>query len=200
MRSNAKAFVRSYGFLSSILPYANPEWDEPSIFLNLLIPKLPAPKEEDLSRGILETVDMESYRAEKRETSAIALEDEDAEVGPVPADGGGGRPESELDRLSSIVKTFNDPFGDVEWDDADRVRRTVAGCRAESEPTPPIATRWSAATARTPASSTTRRSTGRCRGFFATTPSHSSVSATIPSSSAGWPRWSFAESYDPDRR
>jgi type I restriction enzyme, R subunit len=125
-KSDAKAFVRSYGFLSSILPYANPEWEELSIFLNLLIPKLPAPKEEDLSRGILETVDMESYRAEKRETIAIALEDEDAEVGPVPADRGGGRPEPELDRLSSIVKTFNDMFGDIDWDDSDRVARTVA--------------------------------------------------------------------------
>ena len=125
-KGDAKAFVRGYGFLGSILPYANPEWEELSIFLNLLIPKLPAPKEEDLSRGILETVDMDSYRAEKRETIAIALEDEDAEVGPVPADGGGGRPEPELDRLSSIVKTFNDMFGDVDWDDADRVARTVA--------------------------------------------------------------------------
>ncbi len=125
-KGDAKAFVRSYGFLSSMLPYANPEWEELSIFLNLLIPKLPAPKEEDLSRGILETVDMESYRAEKRETIAIALEDEDAEVGPVPADGGGGRPEPELDRLSSIVKTFNDMFGDINWDDSDRVARTVA--------------------------------------------------------------------------
>lgn len=125
-KGDAKAFVRSYGFLGSILPYANPEWEELSIFLNLLIPKLPAPKEEDLSRGILETVDMDSYRAEKRETIAIALEDEDAEVGPVPADGGGGRPAPELDRLSSIVKTFNDMFGDINWDDADRVARTVA--------------------------------------------------------------------------
>jgi type I restriction enzyme R subunit len=125
-KGDAKAFVRSYGFLSSILPYANPEWEELSIFLNLLIPKLPAPKEEDLSRGILETVDMEGYRAEKRETISIALEDEDAEVGPVPADGSGGRPEPELDRLSSIVKTFNDMFGDIDWDDSDRVARTVA--------------------------------------------------------------------------
>lgn len=125
-KGDAKAFVRSYGFLSSILPYANPEWEELSIFLNLLIPKLPAPKEEDLSRGILETVDMESYRAEKRETIAIALEDEDAEVGPVPADGGTGRPEPELDHLSSIVKTFNDMFGDIDWDDSDRVARTVS--------------------------------------------------------------------------
>jgi type I restriction enzyme R subunit len=125
-KSDAKAFVRSYGFLGAILPYANPEWEELTIFLNLLIPKLPAPREEDLSRGILETIDMESYRAEKRETIALALEDEDAEIAPVPAAGGGGQPEAELDRLSNIVRTFNDMFGDIEWDDADRVAQTVA--------------------------------------------------------------------------
>lgn len=48
-KGNAKAFVRSYGFLAAILPYGHPE--KLSIFLNLLIPKLPAPKEEDLSKG-----------------------------------------------------------------------------------------------------------------------------------------------------
>jgi type I restriction enzyme R subunit len=125
-KGGAKAFVRSYGFLGAILPYANPDWEELAIFLNLLVPKLPAPKEEDLSRGVLEAIDMESYRAEKRETIAIALEDEDAEIGPVPADGVGGKPEPELDRLSNIIKTFNDMFGDIDWDDADRVARTVA--------------------------------------------------------------------------
>ena len=61
-KGKAKAFVRTYGFLSSILPYTNAEWEKLSIFLNFLIPKLPAPKEEDLSRGILETIDMDSYR------------------------------------------------------------------------------------------------------------------------------------------
>ena len=46
----AKAFTRTYSFLASILPYAKADWEKLSIFLNLLIPKLPAPKEEDLSR------------------------------------------------------------------------------------------------------------------------------------------------------
>lgn len=53
-KGKAKAFVRTYGFLASILPYSNADWEKLSIFLNFLIPKLPAPKEEDLSRGILE--------------------------------------------------------------------------------------------------------------------------------------------------
>ena len=57
--------MRSYGFLSAILPYTNAEWEKLSIFLNFLVPKLPAPKEEDLSKGILESIDMDSCRVEK---------------------------------------------------------------------------------------------------------------------------------------
>ena len=61
-KGKAKAFVRTYGFLSAILPYTNADWEKLSIFLNFLIPKLPAPKEEDLSKGVLEAIDMDSYR------------------------------------------------------------------------------------------------------------------------------------------
>src|SRR5690606_5020567 len=50
-KSTAKAFCRTYSFLSAILPYAMPEWEKLSIFLGFLTPKLPAPVEEDLSRG-----------------------------------------------------------------------------------------------------------------------------------------------------
>ena len=124
-KGKAKAFVRTYGFLASILPYTNAEWEKLSIFLNFLIPKLPAPKEEDLSRGILETIDMDSYRVEKQAAMKIALADEDAEIEPVPTSGGGGKPEPELDRLSNILKTFNDQFGNIAWTDADRVQRLI---------------------------------------------------------------------------
>ena len=47
-KGNAKAFIRSYGFLSAGLPYSNPGWEQRSIFLNFLVPKLPAPEEPDL--------------------------------------------------------------------------------------------------------------------------------------------------------
>ena len=82
-----------------------------SIFLNFLIPKLPAPKEEDLSRGILEAIDMDSYRAEKKATLAISLPDADAEIDPWSITGGGHKPQPELDKLSNIIKAFNDQFG-----------------------------------------------------------------------------------------
>jgi type I restriction enzyme, R subunit len=125
-KGKAKAFVRTYQFLASILPYTNAEWEKLSTFLNFLIPKLPAPKEDDLSKGILETIDMDSYRVEVQEALKIALPDADAEIGPVPTSGGGGKPEPELDRLSNIIKAFNDQFGNINWKDTDRIRQVIS--------------------------------------------------------------------------
>ena len=124
-KGNAKAFVRMYRFLSSVLPYTRRDWEERSIFLDFLIPKLPSPREDDLSRGILEAIDMDSYRVEKQAVQEIVLADEDAEIDPAPTSGGGGRPEPEIDRLSNIVKVFNEQFGDIAWEDEDRVRRMI---------------------------------------------------------------------------
>ncbi|SDB35991.1 type I restriction enzyme, R subunit [Desulfonatronum thiosulfatophilum] len=115
----------TYGFLASILPYSNADWEKLSIFLNFLIPKLPAPKEEDLSRGILEAIDMDSYRVEVKTSLKIGLPDQDAEIGPVPTSGG-RKPEPELDQLSNIIKTFNDQFGNIEWKDGDKIRKVIA--------------------------------------------------------------------------
>ena len=124
-KGKAKGFLRTYAFLSSILPYTNAEWEKRSIFLNFLVSKLPAPDEDDLSRGILEAIDLESYRVEKRAMQKIILPDEDAEIGPVPPDGGGSSPEPEMDRLSNIIAEFNDLFGNIEWEDADRIMKQV---------------------------------------------------------------------------
>jgi len=125
-KGKAKAFVRTYAFLSAMLPYTQADWERLSIVLNLLVPKLPAPKEEDLSRGILETIDMDSYRVEKQAAMKIALEDTDGSLEPVPTTGGGSKPEPELEPLSQILKIFNDQFGSIPWKDEDRVRRMIA--------------------------------------------------------------------------
>ncbi len=124
-KGKAKAFTRTYGFLSSVLPYTNAEWEKRSIFLNFLVSKLPAPVEEDLSRGILEAIDMDSYRVEKQSARKILLPDEDAEIEPVPTSGGGHKAEPELDRLSNIIKAFNDQFGNIPWEDTDRVHKLI---------------------------------------------------------------------------
>ena len=125
-KGKAKAFTRTYSFIAAILPYTNADWEKLSIFLNFLIPKLPAPREEDLSKGILEAIDMDSYRVEKQATQRMQLADQDAEIDPVPTDGGGHMAEPELDRLSNIIRGFNDLFGNITWADTDRIRRLIA--------------------------------------------------------------------------
>ena len=123
-KGKAKAFTRTYDFLASVIPYTNGDWERLSIVLNLLIPKLPAPQEEDLSKGILESIDMDSYRVEKKAVMKIAVADENAEIGPIPVEGGGSKREPELDRLSNILKAFNEHFGTL-FTDTDRVARRI---------------------------------------------------------------------------
>lgn len=125
-KGKAKAFIRTYGFLSSILPYNNAEWEKLSLFLNFLTPKLPTPKEDDRALGILETIDMDSYRAEIQASISIRLVDENAELDAVPTSAGGRKPEPDMDQLSNIIRTFNDMFGNVEWKDKDKIRKMIA--------------------------------------------------------------------------
>ncbi len=123
-KGKAKAFTRTYDFLASVMPYTKPEWERLSILLNLLTPKLPAPKEDDLAQGILDAIDMDSYRVEKKAVLKIALADSDAQIEPVPVEGGGHKSEPELDRLSNILKSFNEHFGTL-FADTDRVAKRI---------------------------------------------------------------------------
>ena len=124
-KSSAKAFCRTYGFLGAILPYGDADWEKLSIFLNLLIPKLPSPKDDDFSEGILDVIDLDSYRLEAQEAMSIKLEDADAEVPPVPAGSAGHIVSPEMDLLSIILNDFNDMFGNIDWKEPDNVRRQI---------------------------------------------------------------------------
>jgi len=74
---------------------------------------LPAPREDDLSKGILEAIDKDSYRVEKQAAQRVQLADHDAEIDPIPTDGGRRNAEPELDLLSNIIRSFNDLFGNI---------------------------------------------------------------------------------------
>jgi len=125
-KSSAKTFTRTYNFLGAILPFGNAEWEKLSIFLTFLLPKLPHPKEEDLAAGILEAIDLDSYRVQAKAMVAIQLEDNDAEIAPVPTSTATGKPEPELDMLTNIINTFNDICGNIEWKDEDNIHRQIA--------------------------------------------------------------------------
>jgi len=125
-KSNAKIFVRTYNFLAAILPYGSVEWEKLAIFLNLLITKLPTPQGEDYTDGLLEDVDLESYRVEAQETMQIRLDDENGEIAPIPVSTDIGIEVPELDTLTNILKDFHNIFGNIEWTDEDKIKKQIA--------------------------------------------------------------------------
>lgn len=125
-KSNAKGFVRTYNFLSAILPYGSVEWEKLSIFLKLLIGKLPSPAEDDNISGLLEDIDLESYRAVAQDTMRIQLDNENGELNPIPVSRDVGISVPELDPLTQILKEFHDAFGGIDWTDEDKVKKQVA--------------------------------------------------------------------------
>jgi type I restriction enzyme R subunit len=124
-KSAAKAFARTYEFLGSILPYGNADWERLSIFLHLLIPKLPSPRNDDFSEGMLSDIDLDSYRNEAQAAVSIKLEDQDAEIGPVPTGGNAFIIQPEMTPLSKIIADFNSLFGNIKWNDRDNVQHQI---------------------------------------------------------------------------
>lgn len=118
-KQQAKSFVRTYQFLALILPFSNPYWESLKTFLRLLIPKLPSPNDEDLARGIIESVDMDSYRVEQESTRAIVLEGSQ-ELSPTPPEPRKSAETPEMEYLSNILHEFNDRWG-TNWTEHDCV-------------------------------------------------------------------------------
>ncbi len=120
-RAKVKTYVRLYIFLSQIVPFENPYLERLYIFLNHLQNKLGGETPIDLAQGILDNIDMDSYRLQLEATTSIAME-QGEDLKPIPTDMRGGTSEAEIDRLSNILQTFNDRYG-TQFEDVDKVRQ-----------------------------------------------------------------------------
>ena len=120
-RAKVKTYVRLYIFLSQIVPFENPYLERLYIFLNHLQNKLGGDTSVDLAKGVLENIDMDSYRLQLESTTTVVLE-QGEDLQPIPTDMRGGVSEPEIDRLSNILQTFNERYG-TEFEDADKVRQ-----------------------------------------------------------------------------
>jgi type I restriction enzyme R subunit len=113
--------VKTYVRLSQIVDFENVYLERLYIFLSHLQNKLGGNSSEDLAKGILENIDMDSYRLQYQNTLNIELQQGD-ELQPIPTDMRGGVSEPEVDYLSNILQTFNDRYG-IEFEDTDKVRQ-----------------------------------------------------------------------------
>jgi len=120
-----KSFLRTYSYLAKLLDFNNQYWEQLWWFLKYLVSKLHIDDNEDLAAGIIETIDMDSYRPSKQGTDKIILEDDPGFVTPIPVTVGGGKAKADLDTLENILKTFNQRFGDIDWTDKDKVNQIL---------------------------------------------------------------------------
>jgi type I restriction enzyme R subunit len=120
-RAKVKTYVRLYIFLSQIVPFENPYLERLYIFLNHLQNKLGGDTPIDLAQGILDNIDMDSYRLQLEATTNIVME-QGEDLKPIPTDMRGGTNQPEIDRLSNILQTFNDRYG-TQFEDVDKVRQ-----------------------------------------------------------------------------
>jgi len=120
-RAKVKTYVRLYIFLSQIVEFENAYLERLYIFLNHLQNKLGGDTSVDLAQGILDNIDMDSYRLQLESTTNVVLE-QGEDLKPIPTEMRGGINDPETDRLSSILQTFNERYG-TEFEDTDKVRK-----------------------------------------------------------------------------
>ncbi|MBS4331517.1 type I restriction endonuclease subunit R [Campylobacter vulpis] len=127
--TKAKAYLREYSFLARILPFNDTELEKLYILLKMLITKIAPPRTEDLAKGIVNNVDLESIRIILTGTSDISLSS-NGEVTPAGADGS-GKKEVEFESLSNIVKAFNDKFGNIDFGTDEKIANSLVKLKDE---------------------------------------------------------------------
>lgn len=117
----AKSFFRMYAFLSKLLSFNNSYWERLYWFLKFLIPKIKPDEIEDLAKGILEAIDLDSYRLTRTTQENIKLSGNE-ELDPTPPVMKGTKGEPGFNELDAILKEFNTKFGIDNWTDDDKVK------------------------------------------------------------------------------
>ena len=124
-KSSIKGFLRTYPFLAAVLPFKSMEWEKLNTYYMLLVHKLPALRGEDLTIGLQESIDFDQYRIIKQEEVKIELENENAEIDPVPVSSGKGPVEPDMQPLSTILEEFNHIFGGIQWEHPEKAREQL---------------------------------------------------------------------------
>lgn len=122
--TKARVYLREYSFLAQILPFNDIELEKLHILLKMLITKIAPPRTEDLAKGIVNNVDLESIRIILESKKDIELEEDKGGVKPSSADGS-SKKEVELERLSNIVKAFNDKFGNIDFGTDENITKSL---------------------------------------------------------------------------
>ena len=108
-RSALQSYICLYGYISQLINFNEVTWEKLSIFGRHLNKKLPKREHADL-QGLLESVDLDSFRVQKiYENLDISLDPRNSELEGISS-GVGTIREPEQDFLSNIIDALNDAY------------------------------------------------------------------------------------------
>ncbi|NEP79540.1 MAG: hypothetical protein F6K39_16035 [Okeania sp. SIO3B3] len=111
-QSKARSFVINYQFLVQVKSFINSNWESLNTFLKSLVNKLPKLDNSDLSAGIINSVDIESYQVEFLASQSISLSRGNA-LSPIADNIVIGNSESRSFQLSVISYQLSVPLPEV---------------------------------------------------------------------------------------
>ena len=108
-RSTLQSYIRLYGYISQLITFTDVALEKLYIFSHSLNKKLPKREHSDL-QGLLESVDLDSFRVQKiHDNLQLSLEERDNEVEGIGSDVAPRR-DPEQDFLSNIIDALNDAY------------------------------------------------------------------------------------------
>ncbi len=111
-------YVRTYSFLSQILPFDDAHLEKFYAFGKYLL-RFITIKKESLPREVTQEVDMDSYRIQRMFEGKIDLDRGKGEISPNKLDGD-GKQGGKKETLSEIIRILNERYG-TSFTDADKV-------------------------------------------------------------------------------
>ena len=109
-RERLSAFVKTYAYLSQIVPYTDPELEMLYSFGRLLLPHLPTDRDGTVVKAG-DDVALQYYRLERASSGPIAIGEGEAQPLKPPSDVGTRTARDEQAPLSEIIEVLNARFG-----------------------------------------------------------------------------------------
>lgn len=120
-KGSIKSFLRTYPFIAAVMPFKSQEWEMLNTYFMLLVHKLPTLRGDDLTKGLIEAIDFDQYRLVKGEELKIELENEDAEIDPIPV----GQPKGKTQPLMAKLSDILDDFNGINWTNKEEAKRQL---------------------------------------------------------------------------
>ena len=109
-REKLSGYVRTYAYLSQILPYTDHEQEMLYSFGRFLLPHLPIDR-DDAMAGMRDEVALQYYRLERVHTGSIDIAEGAPQYVRTPAETGTRKAQDERAPLSEIIEILNERFG-----------------------------------------------------------------------------------------